>query len=84
MLTMAELGMNNAMSVSIGETTFFLNYGKHPVTLNIEEFGSWLAQVNAPRKGYEHFVIDLATDQILVVLKYTGHFKKTLERLSYG
>ena len=50
--------MNNAMSVSIGETTFLFNYGKHPLTLNTEGFSSLLAQVNTTREGYEHFVTD--------------------------
>ena len=35
MLTMAEFAMNNAVNLSTGETPFFLNYGRHPVTPNI-------------------------------------------------
>ena len=80
MLTMAEFPMNNAVNASTGETPFFLNYGKHPVTLNIQEFGSRLTQVNTPREGYEHFVTDSPADQIPAVLKYTEYFQKTLEK----
>ena len=64
MLTMVEFAMNNAVNSSIGETPFFLNYGRHPVTPNIQEFGSRLAQVNTPREGYEHFVTDSPADKI--------------------
>ena len=46
MLTMAEFTMNNAMNSSTRETPFFLNYGRHPMTPNIQEFGSRLAQVD--------------------------------------
>ena len=55
---MAEFTMNNAVNASIGETPFFLNYGKHPVTLNIPEISNRLTQVNTPQEGYEHFVTD--------------------------
>ena len=72
--------MNNAVNASTGETPFFLNYGRHPVTPNIQEFGSRLTQVNTPREGREHFVTGSAADQIPAVLKYTEHFQKTLER----
>ena len=75
MLTMVEFAMNNAVNSSIEETPFFLNYGRYPVTPNIPEFGSRLAQVNTPREGYEHFVIDSPTDKIPVVLRYTEHFQ---------
>ena len=80
MLTMAEFAMNNAVNSSTGETPFFLNYGRHPVTPNIQEFGSRLAQVNTPREGYEHFATDSPADQIPAVLRYTEHFQKTLEQ----
>ena len=80
MLTMEEFAMNNAVNSSTGETPFFLNYGRHPVTLNIQEFGSRLAQVNTPREGYEHFVTDSPADKILAVLRCTKHFQKTLEQ----
>ena len=80
MLTMAEFAMNNAVNSSIGEMPFFLNYGRHPVTPNIQEFGSRLAQVNTPREGYEHFVTDSPADQIPAVVRYTEHFQKTLEQ----
>ena len=63
MLTMAEFAMNNAVNSSTGETLFFLNSGRHPVTPNIQEFSSWLAQVKTPREGYEHFVIDSSEDK---------------------
>ena len=43
MLTMAKFTMNNGMDASIDGIPFFLNYGKHPVTLNVQEFGSRLA-----------------------------------------
>ena len=79
MLTMAEFAMNNAVNSSLGERPFFLNYGRHPVTLNIQEFGSRLAQVNTPREGYEHFVTDSPVDQIPAVVRYTEHFQKTLD-----
>ena len=76
--------MNNAVNSSTGETPFSLNYGRHPVTPNIQEFGSRLAQVNTPREGYEHFVTDspadqIPADQIPAMLRYTEHFQKTLE-----
>ena len=80
MLTMAEFAMNNAVNSSTGETPFFLNYGRHPVTPNIQEFGSRLAQVNTPREGYEHFVIDSPADQIPAMVRYAEHFQKTLEQ----
>ena len=72
--------MNNAVNSSTGETPFFLNYGRHPLTPNIQEFGSRLAQVNTPHEGYEHFVTDSPADQIPAVLRYTEHFQKTLEQ----
>ena len=68
MLTISEFAMNNAVNASTSETPFFLNYGKHPMTLNVQEFGSRLAQVNTPREGYEHFVTGSSADQILAVL----------------
>ena len=80
MLTMAESAMNNAVNASTSETPFYLNYGKHPVTLNVQEFRSCLTQVNTPREGYEHFMTDSEADQILAVLKYIEHFQKTLEK----
>ena len=61
-LTMAEVAMNNAMNTSTSETPFYLNYGKHPMTPNVQEFGSRLTQVNTPREGYEHSVIDFVAD----------------------
>ena len=79
MLTMAEFAMNYAVNSSTRETPFFLNYGRHPVTPNIQEFGSRLAQVNMPREGYEHFVTDSLADQIPALLRYTEHFQKSLE-----
>ena len=42
MLTMVQFAMNNAVNMSIGETPFYLNYGKHPMTPNVQEFGSLL------------------------------------------
>ena len=79
MLTMAKFTMNNVVNKFIGETLFYLNYGKHLVTPNLQEFGSCLTQVNMPREGYEDFVADSAVDQISIILKYIEHFQKTLE-----
>ena len=76
--------MNNAMNSSTGKTPFFLDYGRHPVTLNIQEFGSRLAQVNTPREGYEHFVTDSPGDKIPAVLRYTEYFQKTLKQAKCG
>ena len=78
MQTMAEFAMDNIVNSSTSEMPFFLNYGKHPVTPNVQEFGSWLTQVNTPTEGYENFVIDSITNQILAVLKYLEHFLKIL------
>ena len=80
MLTMAEFAMNNAVNSSTGETPFFLNYGRHPVTPNIQEFGSQLTQMNTSHEGCEHFVTDSPADHIPAMLRYTEHFQKTLEQ----
>ena len=80
MLTMVEFAMNNTVNTSTSETPFYLNYGKHPVTPNVQEFGSRLTQVNTSREGYEHFVTDSTADQIPTILKYTEPFQKTLEK----
>ena len=64
----------------MSETPFFLNYGEHPLTPNIQEFRSRLTQVSKLREGCEHFAIDSAADQILAILKHTKHFQKTLEK----
>ena len=80
MLTMVEFAINNAMNAYIGKTPFSLNYGKHPMTPSIQEFGSWLTQVNTPREGYENFLTDSPADGIPAMLKYTELFQKTLEK----
>ena len=56
MLTMAEFAMNNTANASTGEVPFLLNYGKHVVTPNVQEFSSRLIQVNTPREGCKYSV----------------------------
>ena len=80
MLNMAECTMNNATNMSTGETPFYQNYGKHTVTPNVQEFGNRLTQVNTPCEGYEHFCDGLLSGPDSIILKYTEHFRKTLER----
>ena len=48
MLTIVEFAMNNSINASTIKTPFFLIYGTHPVTLNIQEFSSRLTQVDTP------------------------------------
>ena len=74
--------MESAVNAFKGETPFYLNFGRHHITSNVQEFGIKLAQVDTLREEYAHHMTASVVGRICAITKYSPVSKKPWRRLS--